>query len=292
VILTPEDSGYPAPLRDLTLPPPVLYVRGALASERPAVAIVGSRRMDPYGREAATLFARELAAAGLSIVSGFAHGVDATAHRGALAAPGGHTVAVLGTGLGVDYPRGHRRLGDEVAGRGALLSEFPCGARPQSWTFPVRNRIIAALAAATLVVQAAPRSGSLITARLALELGRDVWAVPGRIFDELALGTNDLVRDGAHLAQAPRDLVEGLPSWLRERLRPAGDGERRADPRPAPLGPAGQVLAALVPGEPRDAEAIAAASGVGVEGALGALLELELAGWVRRLPGPAFSRVV
>jgi DNA processing protein len=260
------------------------------------VAIVGSRRMDAYGREAATLFARELARAGLAIVSGFAHGVDAAAHRAALAAPDGRTLAVLGTGLGVDYPRGHRRLGDEIAQRGALVTEFPCGARPQTWHFPVRNRLIAALASATLVVQAALRSGSLVTAHLALDLGRDVWAVPGRIFDELALGANGLLRDGAQLALDPRDLLESLPLALRARLPElvphSSAGVRRDDPRPRPTGMAGATLEALVPGEPRDPEEVAAAAKLGVQEVLGALLELELGGWVRRLPGPLFARAV
>jgi DNA processing protein len=292
ILVTRDQPLYPPALSDLALPPPALYVRGSL-TDRPAVAIVGSRRMDPYGREAATLFARELAETGLSVVSGFAHGVDAAAHRAALAVGGGHTLAVLGTGLGVDYPRGHRRLAEEIAERGALVSEFPCGRGPQTWTFPVRNRLIAALASATLVVQAALRSGSLITAHLALELGRDVWAVPGRVFDELALGTNGLLRDGALFAQHPRDLVDALPQSVRERLRPLDDAAPgHADPRPAPAGAAGQTLAALVPGEPREVEEIAAAARLGVEAALGALLELELAGWVRRLPGPLFSRAV
>ncbi|HYG64901.1 MAG TPA: DNA-processing protein DprA, partial [Thermoanaerobaculia bacterium] len=208
-IVTTLDPGYPPPLRQLAPPPPVLYIEGRLSagSAEPAVAVVGSRRADPYGREVAGLFAQALAAAGVPVVSGFALGVDEAAHRGALAAERGETVAVLGCGLGVDYPRGQGALAREIAGRGAVVSEFPCGQEPRAWHFPVRNRVIAALTAGTLVVQAAPRSGSLITARHALDLGREVWAVPGRIFDEKSIGPNALIRDGAQLVQHPRDIL-------------------------------------------------------------------------------------
>jgi DNA processing protein len=251
------------------------------------VAVVGSRRADAYGREAADLFARALAAAGVTVVSGFAQGIDAAAHRSALAAPGGRTVAVLGCGLGVDYPRGHGRLADEIAGRGAVMTEFPCGLIPRAWHFPLRNRSLAALAAGTLVVQAALRSGSLITARHALDLGRDVWAVPGRIFDESSLGANALIREGAQLVQHPADLLELLlPTAAAAQLAlpPASP-----EPEPPP-GFAGQVLAEIPPGAPRLAEEIAARLESPVDRVLAALLELELAGWVKRMPGPVYGR--
>jgi DNA processing protein len=208
-IVLAGDPGYPAALRHLPLLPPVLTVRGELPSGV-GVAIVGSRKADPYGREVAETFARSLAAGGVAVVSGFARGVDSAAHRGALSAPEGRTVAVLGCGLGVDYPSGHDSLGKEISERGALVSEFPCGAGPRSWHFPVRNRVIAALSAGTLVVQAAPRSGSLVTARHALDLGRHIWAIPGRIFDERSLGPNALIRDGATLVQHPREILEEI----------------------------------------------------------------------------------
>ena len=299
-VLLREDAGYPEALRQLDLPPPVLYVRGALVFPVPAVAIVGSRRADAYGLEVADLFARSLAAAGVAVVSGFAHGIDAAAHRGALAAPTserGLTLAVLGCGLGVDYPRGHGGLAAEIAARGALVSEFPCGLAPRSWHFPVRNRVIAALTAGTLVVQAAPRSGSLVTARHALELGREVWAVPGRIFDERSLGPNALIRDGATLVQHPRDILETLRPAIREPqpgLFPAGG--KQFTPPPAttlgepPAGLAAEIFAALTPGAIRLPEEIAAGLGTPVDGVLGALLELELGGWVRRHPGAAYGR--
>jgi DNA processing protein len=284
------DPEYPAALRQLPLPPPVLAVRGELP-EGPAVAMVGSRKADPYGREVAELFARALAEAGVTVVSGFARGVDAAAHRGALAAPGGRTVAVLGCGLEIDYPTGHAALGKEIAARGALVSEFPCGAGPRSWHFPVRNRVIAALAAGTLVVQAAPRSGSLVTARHSLDLGREVWAVPGRIFDERSLGPNSLIRDGAALVQHPREILESLfPGRRALPLFPEMPAAPAAPEPEPPPGPPGAVFSALPAGSPQAPEELAEATGLAVDQVLGALLELELGGLVRRAPGGLYSR--
>ena len=272
-LVTVRDADYPERLRHLALPPPVLYLRSELPPG-PAVAIVGSRNADPYGLEAAGLFARALAAAGVVVVSGFARGVDAAAHEGALAG-GGYTVAVLGCGVDIVYPVEHRALAAEVAGRGALVSELPCGTLPRPFNFPVRNRIIAALALGTLVIQATPRSGSLITARHALELGREVFALPGRIFDERSLGPNALLRDGAVLVQHPKDVLEAFDRITPSHPRPlspsdpgppggrgapppasgdspsgsAGDGEGASDGAGAPLpGLKGRLLGALAPG--------------------------------------------
>lgn len=303
-LVTRDDDEYPPALCDLDLPPPALWTRGATVREvSRSVAIVGSRRTDPYGREAAELFGRELAAVGLTVVSGFARGVDAAAHRGALRAretlspvdaPGPveplpssgrcRTIAVLGSGLGVDYPRGHRRLGDEIAASGALVTEFPCGVAPEPWHFPVRNRLIAALAAAVVVVRATPRSGSLITARLALDLGRDVFAVPGGIFDPRSHGTNALIADGAYPALEPRDVLEVLGVPVAPERTPTSDAPPRA------TGLRARILDTLVPAEPTPPEALASALAVPVDRLLGALLELELEGRVRRDPGPAFVK--
>jgi len=303
-IITATDADYPEPLADLDLPPPALYVRGHLPAwsrsagpaggAGPAAAIVGSRRADPYGREAAELFGREIAAAGVAVVSGFARGVDAAAHRGALdggpEAPGRCvTVAVLGSGLGVDYPRGHRRLGERIAERGALVTEFPCGVEPKAWQFPVRNRLIAALAAATLVVRAAPRSGSLVTARLALDLGRDVLAVPGRIFEERSLGTNGLLMDGAYPALSPRDVLDLLGVAAAHPPVPPGDEAPDGESTP-PRGLRARLLAAMAPAEPEAPETLAERVAAPVDRVLGVLLELELAGRVRREPGPAYVK--
>jgi DNA processing protein len=290
-ILTRLDSGYPPQLLQLTLPPPVLYLRGALP-DRPAIAIVGSRLPDAYGREAAAFFARQLARSGVAVVSGFARGIDVAAHRGALAAPGGLTVAVLGCGIDIPYPAAHADLAHRIAGgAGAVVSEFPPGTPPRKENFPIRNRIIAALGAATLVVQATPRSGSLITARHALELGREVFALPGRIFDETALGTNALLRDGCRVALHPADLVE-------EALGPSAAGAGRSetigaegcDP-PPPLPGAGPRLWRLLAAcRTLGVEELASALAQPPQEILGLLLELELAGWVERLPGPAYRR--
>lgn len=287
-LLDLEDADYPAALRDLALPPPVLYCRGEIP-QGPAVAIVGSRRMSPYGREVTELFAGRLAAAGVTIVSGFALGVDAVAHRAAVARPEGRSVAVLGCGIDVDYPRGNGDLAGKLASQGAVISELAFGAPPRRWHFPVRNRVIAALADATLVIQARPRSGSLITAHHALELGREVFAVPGSIFDELALGTNGLIADGAHVAATPEDLLERLAVK-----------QKALFPRPALASPAatslpeglpGEVLGTLSAGAPRTAEDLAAAIDKPVDRVLAALLELELSGWIERQPGPVYLRL-
>jgi len=284
-VVTLVDPAYPEPLRDLALPPPVLYCRGTV-TPTPGIAIVGSRQASRQGREIAELAGRELALSGLNVVSGFARGVDAAAHRGALSANGGRTVAVLGCGLDVDYPRGHRALGDQIAARGAVITEFPFGTRPAARNFPVRNRLIAALAEGTLVVEAAPRSGSLITAGLALELGRDVYAVPGALFDDRSVGPNTLIRDGALLVQHPRDILESLSCEIQSHL--VTDEEQSVQ---SPLsGPKGELLDCMKPGHIYPPEALASSTAWPVERVLAQLLELELAGWVRRHPGPAFGR--
>jgi DNA processing protein len=188
----------------------------------------------------------------------------------------------------VDYPRGHAKLAEEIAAHGALVSEFPCGLIPRAWHFPVRNRSLAALSAGTLVVQAALRSGSLITARHALDLGREIWAVPGRIFDESSLGANALIREGAHLVQHPADLLEAIlpTSASRQLALPVA-----ADPGPAPPpGFNGEVLAEIPPGKTRLAEEIAGRLDVPIDRVLAALLELEMEGWVKRLPGSIYGR--
>lgn len=284
-ILTRLDLAYPAALHDLALPPPVLYCRGELPTG-PAVAVVGARSMDAQGQTLTEHFAGTLAAAGLTIVSGFARGVDATAHQAAVAV-GGLTVAVLGCGIDISYPRNHRLLAREVACHGALITEFPMGTQPLPFTFPIRNRVIAALARATLVIQAKARSGSLNTVRHALELGRDVYAVPGSIFDELAQGANALLADGAMVALSPLDLLErlGLP-------RPTHRQKEKALP-PAtdlPGTPAAKALLALLGAEGRTAEDLACHLRWPIDRVLGELLDLELQSLISRRPGPVYCR--
>jgi DNA processing protein len=315
-VITVLDPDYPRELAGIVLPPPVLFVRGRLPAA-PAVAIVGSRLADGYGLEIAARFARHLAAAGVVVVSGMARGIDAAAHEGALAAPLGRTVAVLGCGMGVDYPPGQARLAAAIAARGALVSEFPCGTPARPWCFPVRNRTIAALAAVTLVVQATPRSGSLDTARHARDLGRPVYAVPGPVLSPLSWGPHTLLRRGALLAGHPEDILAALPAAgeIQPEAIPA-DGREGADGRaPAaaaaaaattamlavpdvPAMPAipeaAAVLAALRPraasgGRPRRSpDQVAALAGLALDTVLSVLLELEIAGKVERLRGPAY----
>ena len=308
-IVTRLCDDYPRSLLDHPLPPPVLYVRGDFP-QAPQVAIVGSRRMDRYGREAAELFAGGLARAGVVVVSGFALGVDQAAHRACLAA-GGKTIAVLGCGVDISYPRNSRKLADDIAEQGVVVSEFAMGVEPRAWHFPVRNRAIAALSQGTLVVQAKVKSGSLITAHLALDLGRDIWAVPGGIFDVLSMGTNGLIYDGAALVISPDDVLDQIGLG---RSAPGQQGlfitESRAhqptdqtttppvppgrkDPAvPLPKGKGGRVVEALRGRRShRDgttAEALAEQVDVTVDRVLGLLLELELGGWVERLPGPVY----
>ncbi|MEM6792821.1 MAG: DNA-processing protein DprA [Acidobacteriota bacterium] len=280
---------YPTGLADLSLPPPVLYCRGTLPAG-PAMAIVGSRRMNPYGREAADLFASSLAARGVTVVSGFALGVDQAAHQAALEVDG-ITLAILGCGLDIDYPRHSRRLADGIARRGALISEFPFGCSPRSWHFPVRNRLIAALASGVLVIQAKQRSGSLITAHLALELGREVFAVPGDIFEELSLGTNELIRDGAYPVSSPEDVLDHLALGWQQELFPQASPRREAPRIKTPGGTPGRILEVLETGKPRLAEELASELGKSVDSVLAALLELELAGLILRRPGPVYERL-
>jgi DNA processing protein len=193
-VLYQREAGYPPLLSELHDPPESLFVRGAVeALSEPGVAVVGARSCSAYGAQVARSLSRELAAAGLVIVSGLARGVDGEAHRGALEG-GGRTVAVLGCGIDRDYPRSHAELARRIVPWGAVVSEYPPGVEPAPWRFPARNRIIAGLALAIVVVEARERSGALITADFALELGRDVFAVPGEITSGLSAGTNDLLR--------------------------------------------------------------------------------------------------
>jgi DNA processing protein len=217
-VIVGGDDDYPPALPELSLPPPVLFCRGRLP-RRPAISVVGSRAADSYGIEATGWFAGALARAGLTVVSGLARGIDTAAHRAATRDPGSRTVAVLGCGLDLDYPRGSERLRREIERQGAVVTEFPAGTPALPQHFPIRNRIIAALGVACIVIQAAPRSGSLSTARHALELGREVWALPGRIFDRRSAGANLLIRDGASPALDPQEILESLPIAVTDALR-------------------------------------------------------------------------
>jgi len=279
------DTAYPAALRDLEAVPAVLHATSlpalAAATAEPAVAIVGARRASTYGLEVARALSRDLGAARAPVISGLALGVDGAAHRGALAGAGS-TVAVLAGGADVPYPPTHARLYRQIAGAGTVVSELPPGTRAFPWCFPARNRIIAALAALTVVVEAAPRSGALVTAAVARELGREVGAVPGQVTSDLATGTNALIADGAHLvagAQAALDVAYGA-------------GARRVPERPLPadLDPAlRRLLEAVAAGH--DTVAAAGRHAAGAGDAAVALTRLELLGLLRRTAGGRYVRV-
>jgi DNA processing protein len=260
-------EGYPPLLGELHDPPARLYLRGALpgALAGPAVAIVGARSCSPYGAQVARDLARELAAAGVVVVSGLARGIDGEAHRGALAA-GGSTIAVLGCGIDRDYPRSHAELARRIAADGLVVSEYPPGVEPAPWRFPARNRIIAGLSLATVVVEARERSGALITADFALELGRDVFAVPGEITAALSAGTNDLLRQGAAPLLSAGDVLGAL-------------GLERAPPRSAaPLSAAAESVHASLRDGARAADDLVRSLGLTSGEVAAALVELELAG--------------
>jgi DNA processing protein len=276
-------DAYPASVRDLAGPPAVLHVSDVERARRllaePVVAVVGSRRASAYGLEMGRTLGRGLAAAGVTVVSGMALGVDSAAHAGALDA-GGRTIAVLGGGADVPYPPSKRALHARLRAEAVVLSELPPGFEARRWCFPARNRIIAALARLTIVVEAAPRSGALITARMARELGRDVGAVPGRATTRLAAGTNALIADGAHLIGSAQDALDLA----------CGVGVRDASPTRAQsaLEPRLQkVLDAVEAG--RDTPAALAATREEARAALVALAELELRGFLRRVAGGRYE---
>jgi DNA processing protein len=209
-LLPAEDPRYPELLRLTADPPPLLYVRGQLteADER-AIAIVGTRKATRAGREVAANFARDLAANGMTVVSGLAHGIDTAAHEGSLAA-GGRTIAVLGTGIDIDYPPENRTLADRISEQGAILSEFPIGTQPIGRNFPKRNRVMSGISLGVLVTEAPANSGALITADFAAEQGREVFAIPGSIYNKMARGTNQLIQDGAKLVMDVGDILDEL----------------------------------------------------------------------------------
>ncbi len=286
-ILTFEDAAYPPLLREIYDPPLVLYVSGRTETlAEPAVGIVGARRPTPYGRAMARRLAGDLASRGLVVVSGFARGIDTCAHSGAVEA-GGRTVAVLGSGLDEIYPPENRNLAAKVGETGAVVTELPLGAPPLGFHFPLRNRIIAGLGTGVVVVEAARQSGSLITARLALEENREVMAVPGNATSELSAGTNGLIQWGARLVEDWEDVAEGLPAPLRDEVL-----ARRVEEAPAIV--LTEAEKAVLGAVPADAEvhvdALAERTDLSVSELLGTLLGLELKGLVVQNPGKNFQR--
>lgn len=287
-ILVPADTDFPAALRVIPDPPPVLFVLGDRALlERPAVAIVGSRDHTAYGGEVCRLIAREAVWAGAVVVSGMARGLDAAAHTAALDAGGG-TIGVLGNGLGVVYPSANRALYERVAARGLLLSEFPPGERPHAGSFPRRNRLISGLARVTVVVEAAVGSGALITAGTALEQGREVMAVPGPITSAVSAGTNRLIRDGAAPYLEPVDLLQHFSDAAPQDREIREEGVCAA--LPETLGAEERRLAVLLGPECVHVDELAAKAGVPMSTVLSVLCALEIAGIAEQLPGRQFRR--
>ncbi len=294
-LLTLADAAYPRALLESPDPPLLLYLRGPLAAlQPPAVAVVGSRRPSAQGRDNAQAFSRDLAAAGFAVVSGLALGVDGAAHEGALAA-GGITLAVVGSGIDRVYPPQHRDLAERiVAAGGALLSEFTPGMPPLPQNFPQRNRIIAGLSQGTLVVEAALQSGSLITARLANEAGREVFAIPGSIHAVQSRGCHALIRDGAQLVESAAEIVAalrqpGLPGLVSGMPLPT-IGAPAPDDDANPGSPDERALLSALGQDPVSLDSLQARTGWPTAPLLAALLELELAGRVARLPGGLYQR--
>jgi DNA processing protein len=282
-IVTLADEYYPRPLLEIPDPPSLLYARGRIELlQRSSVAIVGSRNASPQGELNATGFARTLSQAGLTVVSGLALGIDAAAHRGGLDGPGS-TIAVLGTGIDVVYPKRNAELAARIAAHGLLLSEFPLGTGPVASNFPRRNRLISGLAQGCLVVEAALASGSLITARSAAEQGRDVFAIPGSIHSPLSKGCHALIKAGAKLVESADDVLGELSGFR-------ASGYASTTSSAAPTG-AGAALLTCMGHEPVDVDSLCARAGLPADQVTSELLRLELEGRVAALPGGLYQRL-
>jgi len=276
-VITLADSDYPQLLLETSDPPALLYLRGRRELlARPCLAVVGSRNATPQGAANAEQFARAFSEAGLTIVSGLALGIDAAAHRGGLDGPAS-TIAVLGTGADIVYPQSNRALGERIAHDGLIVSEFPLGTPPHGGNFPRRNRVISGLARGCLVVEAALASGSLITARLAAEQGRDVFAIPGSIHSPHSKGCHALIKQGAKLVESAQDLLQELR--IEAQLAP-----------PAAARAAGSGLLAHLGYDPCDIDTLCARSGLTADVVSAMLLQLELDGKVAHLPGGQYQR--
>ena len=275
------DPDYPPLLQTIHDPPALLYLRGELP-DAPALAVVGARRASEAGRRFATEVCCELAASGIVIVSGLARGIDTAAHRGALTG-GGPTVAVLGCGIDRIYPQENIHLAEEVIGNGAILSEYPPGTEPLPGHFPGRNRIISGLSQGVMVVEAAEESGSLITADFALEQGREVFAVPAPVYSATGSGVNRLLKDGAHLVTAAKDILEVLHIVRRPELA-------AADPFAGTLDGDALALYRTLSEEPRHVDELARKCGLTPMEVSAILLHLELQGGVEQLPGMRYVR--
>jgi DNA processing protein len=295
-LLTWDEPEYPARLREIYDPPPLLYVRGNIELlNRHTISMVGARRPTPYGNQMAERLSKDLADRGIVIASGLARGIDASAHKGALSSPVGATVGVLGCGIDVVYPKENKKIFGQIEQRGAIISEFPMGTFPAPQNFPIRNRIIAGMALGVVVVEGAQYSGSLITARLAMEFGREVFGVPGYVTQPSSFGPNQLIKQGAKLVTGWEDVVEELPTPVRAELTPveSASHEERAALVEGSLGPTERPLYGLLSvDEARHVDELVENSGLTSSEVLAALFDMELKGVIRQLPGKQFLKVL
>jgi DNA processing protein len=282
-IVRNDDAQYPRLLREIHNPPTLLFIRGQIRTEDAlAIAIVGTRHATSYGRQQAERLAGGLARAGLTIVSGLARGIDAAAHRGALRA-GGRTLAVLGSGVMNIYPPEHRELAGEVCQQGALISESPPLSKPTSGAFPQRNRLITGMSLGVIVVEAAQRSGALISARLATEQGREVFAVPGRIDNRVAHGCHRLIRDGARLVESVDDVLEELGPLVE--ATPRGDGQVVHHPAELQLNSQELQVLNAIGGDPTSIDEVVTSSQLPIHRVLATISVLEMRSLVGRVSG-------
>lgn len=285
------DQSYPARLKTIPDPPPLLYIKGSVSPEDEiAVAIVGGRRATSSGKLITEEIAKDLAGCGVTIVSGLARGIDAAAHRGALTGKG-RTIGVLGCGIDRTYPSEHHTLRRNIESHGAVISELPIGAAPQSHHFPRRNRIISGLSLGVLVGEAAIDSGSLITAKLALEQGREVFAVPGPVKEKACRGSNRLIKEGAKLIEGAQDILDEILPQVDARQRAMLHLNRTPMEVRVPLGREEASVYEAMSYEARSIDAVIESTGLGVAQVSAALLSLELNGWIRQLPGQQYIRI-
>lgn len=287
----PEEANYPVLLAELADAPGLLYYRGQLQPEVEALALVGSRQATPYGKAAAVYLARELALQGIVVISGLARGIDTAAHRGALEGKG-VTWAFLGCGPDRIYPTENKRLAGEILEKGAIISEFPPGTPPDKPNFPSRNRLISGCARGVLVVEAAAKSGALITADFALEQGREVFAVPGPIFSDMSRGTHHLLRQGAKIVEGLDDIIQEIPAWGSGYPRAEGSasGGRSVTNDLVNKLPAEQeIIMGLLSDMPLHLDEVRLNSGLDPAAAALSLLELELRGMIIQLPGQYYT---
>lgn len=281
------DEGYPAALKQIPDPPPVLYVRGEIIPDDAlSIAVVGTRSLTNYGRQAASALTREIAARGITIVSGLARGIDSEAHQATLEV-GGRTIAVMGTGQDVTYPSENKKLRENIERQGASITEFGLGEGPEPWHFPARNRIIAGMSMGTLVVEAPEKSGALITARLAMEYDREVFAVPGNITSNKSSGCNKLIRDGAKPVFDATDVLEEF-ELMDLPLKADTARERRLESLMENLSEIEKIILDALGREGALAENVIQASGLAAQDVCGTLLQMELKGLVRKMPGNVF----